>query len=105
MPTMPSLRVGLRLLTTQAVMGTEVMTQPEAWQIYDRWLDDPRVAFLDEPYGLEEAFRDYSRRRIPAPKEWADAYLLAFAAVSGLRLVTFDQAFRGKAKSLLLLNG
>ena len=95
----------LRLLTTQAVMGTEVMTQPEAWQIYDRWLDDPRVAFLDEPYGLEEAFRDYSRRRIPAPKEWADAYLLAFAAVSGLRLVTFDQAFRGKAKSLLLLNG
>ena len=95
----------LRLLSTQAVMGTEVMTQPEAWQIYDRWLDDPRVAFLDEPYGLEEAFRDYSRRRIPAPKEWADAYLLAFAAVSGLRLVTFDQALRGKAKSLLLLNG
>jgi hypothetical protein len=28
----------------------------------------------------------------------------AFAAVSGLRLVTFDQGFRGKAKSLLLLN-
>lgn len=94
----------LRLLTTQAVMGAEVMTQPEAWHIYDRWLDDPRVVFLDEPMGLEQAFRSYSRRRSPAPKEWADAYLLGFAAVSGLRLVTFDLAFRGKAKSLLLLN-
>ncbi len=85
-------------------MGSEVMTQAEAWQIYDRWLDDPRVAFLDEPHGLEEAFRDYARRRIPAPKEWADSYLLAFAAVSGLRLVTFDQALRNKAKSLIVLS-
>ncbi len=95
----------LRLLTTHAVMGLEVMTQPEAWQVYDRWLDDPRVVFLDEPTGLEQAFRSHSRRRSPAPKEWADSYLLAFAAVSGLRLVTFDQAFRGKARSVLLLNG
>ncbi|MGA2424794.1 MAG: TA system VapC family ribonuclease toxin [Terriglobales bacterium] len=94
----------LRLLTTQAVMGTEVMTQPGAWQIYDRWLDDPRIVFLDEPTGLEQAFRSHSRRRSPAPKEWADAYLLAFAAVSGLRLVTFDQAFGGKAKSVLVLS-
>jgi len=45
----------LRLLTTPAVMGTEVMTQREAWRIYDRWLDDPRVVFLDEPIGLEQA--------------------------------------------------
>jgi uncharacterized protein len=93
----------LRLLTTQAVMGAEVMTQREAWLIYDRWLDDPRIAFLDEPSGLEQAFRSHSRGRIPAPKEWADSYLLAFAALSGLRLVTFDQAFRGKAKSILQL--
>jgi len=94
----------LRLLTTEAVMGREVMGQPEAWRIYDRWLDDPRIAFLDEPIGLEQVFRDYSRRRTPAPKEWADSYLLAFAAVSGLRLVTFDQAFLGRAKNALLLN-
>ena len=94
----------LRLLTTNAVMGSEVMTQTEAWQIYDQWLDDPRVAFLGEPTGLEQSFRSHSRRRIPAPKEWADSYLLAFSAVSGLRLVTFDQALRGRAKSILLLN-
>jgi len=94
----------LRLLTTPAVMGPEVMNQPEAWQIYDRWLDDPRIAFLDEPAGLEPAFRSHSRRRRPAPKEWADSYLLAFAAVSGLKLVTFDQASRGKAKGVLVLS-
>ncbi|HLM80443.1 MAG TPA: TA system VapC family ribonuclease toxin [Terriglobales bacterium] len=94
----------LRLLTTQAVMGPEVMTQPEAWQVYDRWLDDPRIAFLDEPTGLEHAFRSHSRRRSPSPKEWADSYLLAFAATSGLRLVTFDQAFRGKTKNVLILS-
>jgi uncharacterized protein len=85
-------------------MGPEVMNQREAWQIYDRWLDDPRVVFLDEPSGLEQSLRSHSRRGIPAPKEWADSYLLAFAAVSGLKLVTFDQALRGKAKGLVLLN-
>ena len=57
-------------------MGQEVMTQREAWQVYDRWLDDPRVTFLDEPAGLEGAFREFSRKRIPTPKEWADPYLL-----------------------------
>ena len=51
----------LRLLTTQAVMGTEVMTQTEAWQIYDGWVHDPRVLFLDEPPGLEQRLRSYSR--------------------------------------------
>jgi len=95
----------LRLLTTQAVMGLEVMTQPEAWRIYDQWMDDSRIAFLDEPAGFEQSFRSHSRRRSPAPKEWADSYLLAFAAVSGLRLVTFDRAFRDKAKNVLVLTG
>jgi len=85
-------------------MGKEVMTQREAWRIYDRWLDDPRVVFLDESIGLEHAFRSHSRRRSPSPKEWADSYLLAFAATSGLRLVTFDQAFRGKTKNVLILS-
>jgi predicted nucleic acid-binding protein len=85
-------------------MGSEVMNQREAWQIYDRWLEDPRIIFLDEPAGLEPAFRSHSRRGIPAPKEWADSYLLAFAAVSGLKLVTFDRALRGKAKNILLLS-
>lgn len=93
----------LRLLTTAAVMGSEVLSQAEAWKVYDRWLEDQRVVFLDEPAGLDRTFRAFSRRKQPAPKDWADSYLAAFASVSGLTLVTFDQAFRGKTKDMLLL--
>jgi predicted nucleic acid-binding protein len=86
-------------------MGSDVMSQPEAWQVYDKWLDDPRVLFLDEPSGLEQAFRAHSRRRSPAPKEWADSYLLAFAEEFDLKLVTFDQGFGARSKNIVLLKG
>ena len=46
----------LRLLTTAAVMGDEVMTQPQAWAAYDRWLQDPRVTFVDELLRSNRAF-------------------------------------------------
>jgi len=93
----------LRLLTTQAVMGSEVMSQAEAWHVYDQWLEDTRVVFLNEPAGLEPAFRAHSRRRDPSPKDWTDSYLVAFASASGLTLVSFDQGLQGKTKDLLLL--
>ena len=93
----------LRLLTAEAVMGDEVMHQREAWAVYDRWLEDERVSFLEEPPGLERRFRTLSRLKQAAPKTWADAYLTAFAETSQLTLVTFDRAFRGKAKPLILL--
>lgn len=84
-------------------MGEDVRSHTEAWRVYDRWLDDPRVVFLDEPTGLEEVFRANSRLRHPSPKDWADSYLAAFAALAGVCLVTFDQGFRGKIKDLILL--
>ena len=93
----------LCLLTTEAVMGSDVRSQVEAWEMYDQWLDDPRVVFLDEPAALEQSFRAHSGRKHPSPKDWADSYLLAFAGVSGLRLVTFDQSFRGRTQNLVLL--
>jgi uncharacterized protein len=93
----------LRLLTTEAVMRSDVRSQAEAWKVYDEWLGDPRVGFLGEPDGLEPTLRAHSRLKHPAPKDWADAYLLAFALVAGLRLVTFDRAFRGKTNDLVLL--
>jgi hypothetical protein len=93
----------LRLLTAEAVMGEEVLGQTEAWAAYDRWLDDDRVSFVDEPPPLDRRFRALTRRREAAPKAWADAYLAAFADTAQLTLVTFDRAFRGKARSLLLL--
>lgn len=93
----------LRLLTADAVMGQEVLLQSEAWTVYDRWLEDRRVALLDEPPALERRFRALTRGRHASPKLWADAYLSAFADAAQVTLVTFDRGFRGKVGSLLLL--
>ena len=93
----------LRLLTAQAVMGDEVLSQKQAWAVYDRWLEDRRVTLVEEPSLLERRFRALSRSRYASPKAWADAYLAAFADAAQLTLVTFDHGFRGKVVSLLLL--
>ena len=60
----------LRLLTAEAVMGDEVLTQAAAWKLYDAWLRDDRVAFAPEPPGLDPAFRARTRLRQAAPKTW-----------------------------------
>jgi len=93
----------LRLLTAEAVMSDEVMTQPEAWAAYDRWLKDPRVELVEEPAEIETRFRALTRLRQPATKDWADSYLAAFAAVGQLTLVTFDRGLRAKVKAAILL--
>jgi toxin-antitoxin system PIN domain toxin len=94
----------LRLLTTSALMGVdEVMTQAEAWNAYDLWKQDSRVFFLEEPPNVEAAFRGLTRQLRPNPKNWADAYLAAFASVSAMQLVTFDRDFHGKIENLLIL--
>src|SRR5580704_10800314 len=58
----------LRLLTTEAVMGDEVITPPQAWKAYDRWYHDPRVELVDEPAEIEAQFRALARLRQPATK-------------------------------------
>jgi toxin-antitoxin system PIN domain toxin len=93
----------LRLLTAEAVMGDEVMTQPQAWAAYDQWLQDSRIGFMEEPADTETRFRALTRLRQPATKDWADSYLAAFATIGQLTLVTFDRGLRGKAKSVLIL--
>ena len=95
----------LRLLTTEAVMGQDdVLTQKGAWSVYDRWLEDSRVSFMDEPAALEKSFRALSKLPRPAAKDWADAYLVAFAREAGLLLVTFDGRLAQKGQSALLLH-
>ena len=95
----------LRLITTEAVMGTdEVLSQRRAWDVYDRWFQDSRVFFLDEPANLDKMFREISRQARPAAKDWADSYLLAFAEAADLSLVTFDRAHKQKNPSVLLLH-
>lgn len=93
----------LRLLTTAAVMGDELMTQPQAWAAYDRWLQDPRVTFVDEPAEIETRFRALTRRGQPATRDWANSFLAAFATVGQLTLVTFDRGLEAKARAAILL--
>ncbi len=71
------------------------MTQGHAWDVYHRWLEDGRIAFMPEPVSaaFEQVFNAASLRPRPATKACADAYLAAFARVAGLNLVTFDRSF------------
>jgi len=93
----------LRLLTTEKLMGKDARSMPEAWNLWDRiWADD-RVIFLPEPEDLEKEFRKRSRLSSRSPKVWADAYILAFASVANLKLVTFDQALKSHGDNVLVL--
>ncbi len=93
----------LRLLTTAQIMGNDTRSMTEAWELWDRIGADPRIAFLPEPDNLEQEFRAHSQLSSRSPKVWADAYLLAFAAAAGLRLITFDQALKSKNAEVFVL--
>jgi len=81
----------LRLLTTAAVMGTDVRRMHEAWGLWDQVCADDRIEFVSEPEAIEKEFREFSSQRSVSPKVWGDAYLLAFASLAGLKLITFDR--------------
>ena len=93
----------LRLLTTEQIMGEDTKSMAEAWGLWDRiWADD-RVAFVPEPEDIEKAFRARSRMPSRSPKVWADAYMLVFTAVAGLKLITFDRALKSRGSDVLVL--
>jgi toxin-antitoxin system PIN domain toxin len=93
----------LRLLTTDKIMGKDTKSMSEAWGLWDRVWADTRIAFLPEPEDLEREFRSRSRMKTRSPKVWADAYLLAFASVAGLKFVTFDRALESRGAEVLIL--
>ncbi len=93
----------LRLLATETIMGTDVRNMSQAWGLWDAIWDDPRIAFLPEPEGLETELRAHTRLSSKSPKVWADAYLFSFAIVAGLKLVTFDRAIQSRRADILIL--
>ena len=84
----------LRLATNPAVFGEEALNLSDAWDCFDRFLEDSRIAFTQEPLGLEHFFRRYTATSSYSPRIWNDAYLAAFAVTAGAWLVSFDRAFR-----------
>ena len=84
-------------------MGNDVKTIPEAWDLWDKVCADDRIAFLSEPETIEPEFRRLSALKTASPKVWADAYLLAFASIAGLKLVTFDRGLRSRGVEVHVL--
>jgi len=93
----------LRLVTTKEIMAKDTKNMSEAWNLWDKIRADDRIAFLPEPDGLEKEFRKHSRLASRSPKVWADAYLLAFASVAGVKLVTFDRVLASRGADVLAL--
>jgi hypothetical protein len=93
-----------RLMTTEAVLGPDVISQTECWAIYDRWINAGKAVLAREPLAMEAALRKRTTSNSPSPKAWADAYLAAFAETAGLTLVTFDRTLAGQVKGAILLS-
>jgi len=93
----------LRLLTNSAAMQSDVLTQAEAWKLFDKLLQLSTAKMLDEPRGVEAIFRKRADRAEVSTKHWADAYLAAFAESAGLTLTTFDLALAGQVRGAILL--
>ena len=69
----------LRLATNPKVAGTHVLALPEAWQKYDTYLNDPRIALTGEPATIESHWRSFTQSGGFSPNVWNDAYLAAFS--------------------------
>jgi toxin-antitoxin system PIN domain toxin len=83
----------LRLANNPNVFGADAVSADEAWKLYDKTLSDYRVAYCEEPAGLETVWRKLTTGRSFSPKLWNDAYLAAFAETAAFEVVTFDRGF------------
>jgi len=84
----------LRHLTNARIMGPAALDGAAAWQALSTWLAVPRVRLLlEEPPGLDEWLGRWSQVLDLRGGAWTDAYLAAFAAASGCRMVAFDGDF------------
>lgn len=84
----------LRHLTNPRILGDAALGGAGAWRALETWLAVPRVRLLDEPVGLDEWLGRWSGQLDLRGAEWTDAYLAAFAAAGGCRLVAFDNDFQ-----------
>lgn len=83
-------------------MGDSVLSLGEAFALYDRVLEDPRVELNAEPRSVDRLMRTASRpfARQAATKAIGDLYLIAFAVAMDATMVTFDRAIARALKVL-----
>jgi toxin-antitoxin system PIN domain toxin len=98
----------LRLLTTSAVLapyGVPPLSNKKAWSVYEGYLADGRISWVDEPNGVDAHLTKFAGISKASPKLWMDAYLAAFAVAGKYQLVTIDMAFKQfKELDLVLLS-
>lgn len=92
----------LRLVTNPAVMGEDVRSRREAWDLVDTVMADPRVSLVPEPDGLAPHWVAFSKRDDRSHLLWTDDYLAAFAYAIDADLVTLDQGFRSRYPAVRL---
>ena len=85
----------LRLLTNPRILGEAALDGGAAWRALATWLALPQIILLGEPAGLDELLGQWAGQFDLRAGKWIDAYLAAFAAASGCRLVAFDHDFQG----------
>lgn len=84
----------LRYLMNSRILGDAALDSATAWGVLKTWLAAPRVAFADEPTGMNELLERWSGELDLRGGHWTDAYLATFAAASGCRFVALDPDFR-----------
>lgn len=83
----------LRHLTNKTILGNSVLSQREAWDVYDQLRQDDRITFLQEPAQLERHWRIFTGSKQAGHWLWTDAYLAAFAIAGNLSIATCDRGF------------
>ena len=74
-------------------MGADTMSQSRAWQVYDKFRQDPRVSFLPELEQVDAHFRQLTRGSHASTNLGTDTYLAAVAKTGKLAIVSSDRAF------------
>jgi uncharacterized protein len=88
----------LRLLTNSRVMGDDVLSQRQAWSVYEQLAGDRRVLFALEPADIEAVWKRLTQSAFRATGHWTDAYIAALALLHNFQVVSFDKGFRKIAR-------
>ena len=85
-------------------MREDVLTQAQAWEVFDTFTLVSAARLVEEPDGIDPIFRRFTKREETSTKQWADGYLAAFAEAAKITMVTFDRALAGQIKGTILLS-
>lgn len=83
-------------------MGGDCLTVSKAWDVYDRWLRDPKVEIHSESSEVDALFRQATQHfaKLSSPKVLGDCYLVAVSRALQSTLVTLDSALAHFARQI-----